>query len=107
MEDVREGEATQKRILRPSVERVIDSLASYEDNIILGEEETPRVATQKTSESSSNSSSSSSETYESPDLRNRAFRILERGSMPMCSTARRDWSRVSEIKFHNGDQEMC
>ncbi|KAH3837088.1 hypothetical protein DPMN_110466 [Dreissena polymorpha] len=107
MEDVREGEATQRRILRPSVERVIDSLASYEDNIILGEEGRPRVAPQETSESSSSSSSSSSETYDSPRLRNRAFRILERGSMSKCPPARRDRSRVSEIKFYNGDQEMC
>ncbi|KAH3839336.1 hypothetical protein DPMN_112764 [Dreissena polymorpha] len=33
--------------------------------------------------------------------------ILERGSMPVCPPERRDLSRVSEIKFYNGDQEMC
>ncbi|KAH3839337.1 hypothetical protein DPMN_112765 [Dreissena polymorpha] len=48
MEDVREGEATQRRILRLSVECVIDSWASYEDNIVLGEEETSHVAPQET-----------------------------------------------------------
>ncbi|KAH3788775.1 hypothetical protein DPMN_166923 [Dreissena polymorpha] len=53
MEDVREGEAMQRRILRPSVERVIDSLALHEDNIILGEKKTAR---QETSESSSSAS---------------------------------------------------
>ncbi|XP_052274431.1 uncharacterized protein LOC127874246 isoform X2 [Dreissena polymorpha] len=84
MEDVRDGKAMQRMILRPSVEGMIDSLASFEDNKILGEEETPHVAPQQTSERSIGATSSTSENYDSPGLRNRAFKILKRGSMPMC-----------------------